>query len=90
MVIVLVTYDELPDPDRYAEHAALCDAVPGGEFAHGPVFGSPMGDPAFAYMAEWRFPDMERSRRPRGLRSSPPPARTRPRWGSRFGCTSAT
>jgi hypothetical protein len=59
VVIVLVTYDELPDPDRYAEHAALCHAVPGGEFAHGPVFGSPMGEPAFAYTAEWRFPDMD-------------------------------
>ena len=55
----MVTYDELPDPDRYAEHAELCSRVPGGEFSHGPVFGSPMGEPAFAYAAEWRFPDME-------------------------------
>jgi hypothetical protein len=59
MVIVMVTYEELPDPDRYAEHAELCSRVPRGEFRHGPVFGSPLGDPAFAYVAEWRFPDME-------------------------------
>jgi EthD domain-containing protein len=59
VVVVMVTYDELPDPDRYAEHAELCGRVPGGEFSHGPVFGSPMGEPAFAYAAEWRFPDME-------------------------------
>jgi hypothetical protein len=59
VVIVMVTYDELPEPDRYAEHAELCRAVPGGEFRHGPVFGSPMGEAAFAYTAEWRFPDMD-------------------------------
>jgi len=59
MVIVMVTYEELPDPGRYAEHAALCQRVPGGEFRHGPVFGSPLGDPAFAYVAEWRFPGMD-------------------------------
>ncbi|HEY7257880.1 MAG TPA: EthD domain-containing protein [Gaiellales bacterium] len=59
MVVVMVTYEELPDPDRYAEHAELCRKVPGGEFRHGPVFGSPLGDPAFAYVAEWRFPDMD-------------------------------
>jgi hypothetical protein len=59
MVIVMVTYEELPDPDRYAEHAELCSRVPGGEFRHGPVFGSPLGDAAFAYVAEWRFPDMD-------------------------------
>ena len=55
----MVTYDELPDPDRYAQHAELCGRVPGGEFRHGPVFGSPLGEPAFAYVAEWRFPDRD-------------------------------
>ena len=59
MVIVMVTYAELPDAGRYAEHAALCHKVPGGEFRHGAVFGSPLGEPAFAYVAEWRFPDMD-------------------------------
>jgi hypothetical protein len=59
VVIVMVTYEELPDPDRYTAHAELCRAVPGGEFSHGPVFGSPMGDAAFAYVSEWRFPDMD-------------------------------
>jgi EthD domain len=59
MVVVMVTYEELPDPDRYAEHADLCRRVPGAEFVHGPVFGSPMGEPAFVYAAEWRFPDMD-------------------------------
>jgi hypothetical protein len=59
VVVVMVTYEELPDPDRYAQHAELCARVPGGEFRHGPVFGSPLGEPAFAYVAEWRFPDMD-------------------------------
>ena len=59
MVRVIVTYGAAPDRERYAAHAELCRAVPGGEFSHGPVFGSPTGDATFAYVAEWRFPDMD-------------------------------
>jgi hypothetical protein len=54
---VLVLYPQAPDPERYAAHAELCRKVPGGEFSHGPVFATPFGEPAYAYLAEWRFPD---------------------------------
>jgi hypothetical protein len=58
MVRVFVLYDEEPDADSYAEHAELCCKVPGGTFRHGKVFGSPMGEPAHRYYAEWEFADM--------------------------------
>ena len=59
MVVVMVTYEELPDPDRYAEHAELCRKVPDSTFRHGRVFGAPMGEPQYKYYAEWEFPDLE-------------------------------
>jgi hypothetical protein len=59
MVRVIVLYDQVPDATAYEEHAELCRQVPGGVFRHGKVFGSPMGEPAHAYYAEWEFPDMD-------------------------------
>ena len=59
MVKVLVLYDEEPEATAYAEHAELCRRVPGGTFRHGKVFGSPMGEPAHRYYAEWEFPDRD-------------------------------
>ena len=59
MVRVFVVYEAEPDAARYAEHAALCERVPGGTFRHGRVFGAPMGEPRFAYYAEWEFPDLD-------------------------------
>jgi hypothetical protein len=56
---VIVLYDEEPDADSYAEHVEICRQVPGGVFRHGKVFGSPMGDAAHKYYAEWEFPDVE-------------------------------
>ncbi len=58
MVRVSVTYSQEPDPDRYEQHAALCRAVPGGTFRHGPVTRTLAGEPA-AYHAEWEFPDKD-------------------------------
>jgi hypothetical protein len=57
MYRVIVFYDEEPQADSYAEHVELCKQVPGGVFRHGKVTGSPMGDPAHAYYAEWEFAD---------------------------------
>ena len=55
----MVLYDEAPDDtERYAQHVELCRKVPLGTFRHGRVFGSPFGEPRFAYYAEWEFPDM--------------------------------
>ncbi len=59
MVRAFVLYDEAPEPDRYAEHVALCEQVPGGTFRHGRVFGAPMGEPRYRYYAEWEFPDLD-------------------------------
>jgi len=59
VIRVLVLYRERPDAEQYAEHAEVCRQVPGGTFRHGPVFGSPMGEPEHAYAAEWEFPDRE-------------------------------
>ena len=59
MVRVIVTYEELPDPDRYEQHAQLCHKVPGITFRHGKVFGAPFGEPAFQYYAEMEFADMD-------------------------------
>jgi hypothetical protein len=59
MYRVIVLYDEKPDGEAYAEHAELCSAVPDAVFRHGPVTGSPMGEPAHAYYAEWEFADAD-------------------------------
>ena len=56
---VIVLYEQEPDPAAYEEHAAVCRLVPGGEFRHGKVLGAPMGEPQYAYYAEWEFPDDE-------------------------------
>jgi hypothetical protein len=57
MYRVIVLYDQEPDAASYAEHAEVCRQVPGSVFRHGKVFGSPMGEPAHRYYAEWEFAD---------------------------------
>jgi hypothetical protein len=59
MIRAIVLYDEAPDADRYAQHVELCEKVPGATFRHGRVFGAPVGEPKYAYYAEFEFPDME-------------------------------
>jgi hypothetical protein len=59
VIRVVVLYGEAPDSQEYEAHAELCRLVPGGTFRHGPVFGSPMGEPAHRYYAEWEFSDEE-------------------------------
>jgi hypothetical protein len=59
VIRAFVLYESAPDADRYEQHADLCRQVPGGTFRHGPVFGAPMGEPRYAYYAEWEFPDMD-------------------------------
>jgi hypothetical protein len=59
MIRAFVLYESEPDPERYERHAELCRQVPGGTFRHGKVFGAPMGEPAYAYYAEWEFADRE-------------------------------
>ena len=57
MVRAVVLYDGVPDPERYEQHVALCERVPGATFRHGPVFGAPIGAPAHGYYAEFEWPD---------------------------------
>jgi heme-degrading monooxygenase HmoA len=59
MIRVVVLYEDEPDATAYAEHAAVCERVPGGTFRHGKVFGSPIGEPQHRYYAEWEFADEE-------------------------------
>ena len=59
MIRAVVLYEEAPDADRYEQHAELCRKVPGGAFRHGRVFGAPMGEPKYAYYAEWEFADTD-------------------------------
>jgi len=59
VVRAFVLYESEPDPERYERHTELCRQVPGGTFRHGKVFGAPMGEPAYAYYAEWEFSDRD-------------------------------
>ena len=56
---IIVLYEQEPDADSYPEHVEVCRLVPNSVFRHGKVFGSPMGEPAHAYYAEWEFPDAD-------------------------------
>jgi hypothetical protein len=58
MIRVFVVYEQEPDPDRYQDHAALCEKVPGGTFRHGKVTRTLFGD-ELAYYAEWEFADRD-------------------------------
>ena len=59
MIRVFVVYEQEPDPERYEQHAELCQKVEGAVFRHGKVFGAPAGEPRFRYYAEWEFPDLD-------------------------------
>ncbi len=59
MIKIVVLYEQAPDADAYAAHVEVCRLVPGGTFRHGAVVGTPHGEPAHVYLAEWEFPDRE-------------------------------
>jgi len=56
----IVLYESEPDPARYAQHVAdFVGPVDCAAFRHGKVFGSPFGEPAFRYYAEFEWEDRE-------------------------------
>jgi hypothetical protein len=60
MVRVFVLYSEAPPPERYAEHVELSRReVPEATIRHGRIFGSPTGEPEYAYYFEFEFADRE-------------------------------
>ena len=60
MIRAIIQYEAEPDPERYARHIAeFVLPVEYSAFRHGKVFGSPFGDPAFRYYAEFEWDGME-------------------------------
>ena len=60
MVRAVIQYEREPDPERYARHLdEFTTKVECKAFRHGRAFGAPMGEPAFAYYAEFEWDDMD-------------------------------
>jgi hypothetical protein len=60
VVRVFVLYSEAPPAERYAEHVELSRReVPQATIRHGRIFGSPAGEPEYAYYFEFEFGDRE-------------------------------
>ena len=60
MVRAIVLYEAEPDPERYARHLEeFTTPVECSAFRHGKVFGSPFGEPAARYYAEFEWEDMD-------------------------------
>lgn len=60
MVRAIVQYEAEPDAERYRRHVEeYAVKVPGATFRHGRVLGSPFGEPAFRYFAEFEWPDRQ-------------------------------
>jgi len=60
MIRATIQYESEPEPGRYAQHIAEFVApIECSAFRHGKVFGSPFGEPAYRYVAEFEWDDME-------------------------------
>jgi hypothetical protein len=60
MVRAVIQYESEPDAERYAQHVSeFADKVECDAFRHGKAFGSPFGEPPFAYYAEFEWADMD-------------------------------
>jgi hypothetical protein len=60
VVRAIVQYESEPDPERYARHIEeFVTPVECSAFRHGKVFGSPFGEPACRYYAEFEWDDMD-------------------------------
>jgi hypothetical protein len=56
---IVILYEQAPDPEGYADHVERFCQPPNGEFRHGSVTGSPIGEPTHAYYAEFEFADKQ-------------------------------
>ena len=60
MIRAIIQYESEPDPERYARHVAeFVEPVECSAFRHGKVFGTPFGELAYRYYAEFEWDDME-------------------------------
>ena len=60
MVRAVILYEREPDPDRYARHLEdFVDKIECDAFRHGKAFGAAVGEPAFAYQAEFEWGDRD-------------------------------
>jgi hypothetical protein len=60
MVRAVVQFEREPEPERYARHLEeFVGAVECQAFRHGKAFGSPFGEPPFAYYAEFEWADKD-------------------------------
>jgi hypothetical protein len=63
MVRAFVLYEADLDPERYERHLEEFVRPIPATFRHGKVFGAAVGEPRFAYYAEFEFPDLDSFRR---------------------------
>jgi len=60
MVRAIIQYETEPDAERYAQHNdEFSSKVECSAFRHGPIFGSPFGEPPARYYAEFEWDDMD-------------------------------
>ena len=60
MIRAVIQYESEPDPERYRHHLdEFTYKVACNVFRHGPATGSPFGQPAFAYYAEFEWDDQD-------------------------------
>ncbi len=59
MVRAVVLWERAPEADWWAQHAELCEKVPGATFRAGPIFGSPDRNPDRQQYAEFEFSDRQ-------------------------------
>jgi hypothetical protein len=60
VIRAIIQYETEPDPDRYRQHVEeFVPPIECSAFRHGKVLGSPFGDPAYRYYAEFEWDDME-------------------------------